>query len=132
MYLCIPAKCFPPPYRKQTLAGSAMTWSHSQECFSSIKKTPRNNKPKTRKESSFFSLLALDRRKHKICPRIPVNEARQGLLNLSHTGMHQHASPFVQPLLKELYLELREAFFLHMVSSSARMLNPNFLTTACQ
>lgn len=106
MYLCIPAKCFPPPYRKQTLAGSAMTCSHSQECFPSIKKTPRNKKLKTKeeKENTFFSLLALDRHKHKICPCIPLNEARQGLLNLSHTRMHQHACPFAQPLLKELLL----------------------------
>lgn len=106
LYLCIPAKCFPPPYRKQTLAGSAMTCSHSQECFPSIKKTPRNKKLKTKeeKENTFFSLLALDRHKHKICPCIPLNEARQGLLNLSHTRMHQHACPFAQPLLKELLL----------------------------
>lgn len=113
MYLCIPAKCFPPPYRKQTLAGSAMTCSHSQECFPSIKKNPRNKKLKTKeeKENTFFSLLALDRHKHKICPCIPLNEARQGLLNLSHTRMHQHACPFAQPLLKELLLGAERSFF---------------------
>lgn len=106
LYLCIPAKCFPPPYSKQTLAGSAMTCSHSQECFPSIKKPSRNKRLKTKeeKENTFFSLLALDRHKHKICPCIPLNEARQGLLNLSHTRMHQHACPFAHPLLKELLL----------------------------
>lgn len=59
MYFCIPAKCFPPPYRKQTLTGSAMTWSHSQECFPSIKKNPRNKNPKTKQEKKphFFQSI---------------------------------------------------------------------------
>lgn len=41
MYLCIPAQCFLSLYRKQTLAGSAITCSHSQEGYSSIKKKER-------------------------------------------------------------------------------------------
>lgn len=135
MYLCIPAKCFPPPYRKQTLTGSAMTWSHSQECFSSIKKkTSKKQSPqnKTGKTPTFFSLLALVRRKHKICPCIPLNEARLGFLDLltvECTNMHV---PLPSLSWRSFCLELSKAFFLLMGNSSARMLNPNFLWTACQ
>lgn len=97
-------------------------------------KTPKKQNPKTKQgeKKTFFSLLALDRRKHKICPCIPLNEARWGLLDfptLECTNMHV---PLPSPSWRSFYLELSEAFFLLMGNSSARMLNPNFLTTACQ
>ena len=68
MYLCIPAQCFPSPYRKQTLAGSVMTWSYSQECFPSIKRKKKGGRRGKKKEKikCFFSVVAPDRRRHEI------------------------------------------------------------------
>lgn len=126
MYLCIPAQCFLSLYRKQTLAGSAITCSHSQECFSSIKKKER------KKMKALFQCISTRQTEVQ-----DVSMHYSQWRKTRFVGPFLHWSALTRMSLCPTSLEgafpwsWAKPFFLLTGNSSAGMLNPSFLTTAC-
>lgn len=109
-YLCLLVWCFSSPYRKQTLNGSAATWSCTQECFSSTPPPP--------KKEHFFNCIKVG---WGPCPHSPLC-----------WGSTLTFGPFLQwkasaRMFLFPALEQGKSSFLLIGNLSAGMLHPRFL-----